>query len=112
MDHYRLKELSSESSDRKRRKTKKVYEGNLKNHIVPKWGDYEIHEIASVEVEEWLDNLKMAPSSPAKLRNQMSTVFRQVYYCRILCPFCALMSEFCALGFFGVYAEIVGFSRT
>jgi integrase len=76
VDHYRLKELSRESNDRKRRKTKKVYEGNLKNHIVPRWGDYEILEITSVEVEEWLDGLKMAPSSRAKLRNQMSTVFR------------------------------------
>jgi len=76
VDHYRLKELSRESNDRKRRKTKKVYEGNLKNHIVPRWGDYEIREIASVEVEEWLDKLKMAPASRAKLRNQMSTVFR------------------------------------
>jgi len=76
VDHYRLKELSRESNDRKRRKTKKVYECNLKNHIVPRWGDYDLLEIASVEVEEWLDELKMAPSSRAKLRNQMSTVFR------------------------------------
>ena len=76
MDHYRLKELSIENNDRKHRKTKKVYEGNLKNHILPRWGDYEIYEIASVEVEEWLDELKMAPASRAKLRNQMSTVFR------------------------------------
>jgi integrase len=76
VDHYRLKELSRESNDRKRKKTKKVYECNLKNHIVPRWGDYELLEIASVEVEEWLDELKMAPSSRAKLRNQMSTVFR------------------------------------
>jgi integrase len=76
VDHYRMKELSKESNDRKRRKTKKVYEGNLKNHIVPRWGDYDIREIASVEVEEWLDRLKMAPASRSKLRNQMSTVFR------------------------------------
>jgi integrase len=48
----------------------------LKNHIVPKWGSYKIRDIASVEVEEWLERLKLAPSSRAKLRNQMSTVFR------------------------------------
>ena len=76
VEHYRLKELPKESTDRKRRKTKKVYEGNLKNHIVPKWGSYKLRDIASVEVEEWLDRLKLAPSSRAKLRNQMSTVFR------------------------------------
>lgn len=76
VEHYRLKELPKESTDRKRRKTKKIYEGNLKNHIVPKWGSYKIRDIASVEVEEWLERLKLAPSSRAKLRNQMSTVFR------------------------------------
>lgn len=40
------------------------------------WGSYKIRDIASVEVEEWLERLKLAPSSRAKLRNQMSTVFR------------------------------------
>ena len=76
VEHYRLKELSKESTERKRKKTKKVYEGNLKNHILPRWGSCKIRDIASVEVEEWLDRLKLAPSSRAKLRNQMSTVFR------------------------------------
>ena len=76
VEHYCLKELPKESTDRKRRKTKRVYEGNLKNHILPRWGHYEIRDIASVEVEEWLERLKLAPSSRAKLRNQMSTVFR------------------------------------
>ena len=76
IEHYRLKELPMESTDRKRKKTKKIYEGNLKNHIEPRWGSYAIRDIASVEVEEWLDHLELAPSSRAKLRNQMSTVFR------------------------------------
>jgi len=48
----------------------------LKNHIVPRWGSYELRDISSVEVEEWLDGLSLAPGSRAKLRNQMSTVFR------------------------------------
>ena len=76
MDHYRLKELADDNSTRKRRKTRQVYEGNLKNHILPRWSSYELQAISSVEVEEWLEKLKMAPASRAKLRNQMSTVFR------------------------------------
>ncbi len=68
--------LPKDNHDRKREKTKKVYECNLKNHIEPRWGSYVIRNIASVEVEEWLDHLELAPSSRAKLRNQMSTVFR------------------------------------
>ncbi len=76
VEHYRLKELPKENHERKTKKTKKVYEGSLKNHIVPRWGSYELREIFSVEVEEWLDRLSLAPSSRAKLRNIMSTVFR------------------------------------
>jgi integrase len=76
IEHYRLKELPKDNHERKTKKTKKIYEGNLKNHIVPRWGSYELRDISSVEVEEWLDGLSLAPGSRAKLRNQMSTVFR------------------------------------
>jgi integrase len=76
IEHYCLKELPKENHERKTRKTKKVYESNLKNHILPRWGGYKLREILTVEVEEWLDRLSLAPGSGAKLRNQMSTVFR------------------------------------
>lgn len=76
IEHYRLKELPKDSHERKTRKTKKVYESNLKNHIVPRWGCYKLRDFRSVEVEEWLDSLNLAPSSRAKLRNQMSAIFR------------------------------------
>jgi integrase len=76
IEHYRLKELPKDDHEQKRKKTKKVYENNLKIHIEPRWGHYQIRDITSVEVEEWLNHLKLAPSSRAKLRNQMSTVFR------------------------------------
>lgn len=76
VEHYRLKELPEDNHERKTKKTKKVYESNLKNHIIPKWGDYMLRDFSSVEVEEWLDRLPLAPSSRAKLRNQMSAIFR------------------------------------
>jgi integrase len=76
IEHYRLKELPKSNHERKTKKTKEVYESNLKNHIVPRWGSYQLRDILSVEVEEWLESLKLAPSSRAKLRNQMSAVFR------------------------------------
>jgi integrase len=76
VEHYSLKELPKDNHERKTRKTKKVYESNLRNHILPRWGGYELREILTVEVEEWLDRLSLAPGSRAKLRNQMSTVFR------------------------------------
>ncbi len=76
VEHYRSKELPKDNHERKTKKTKMVYESNLKNHIVPKWGDYRLRDIFAVEVEDWLDGLSLAPSSRAKLRNQMSAVFR------------------------------------
>lgn len=74
--HFRLKELPEENHKRKTKKTKRVYESNLKNHILPKWGNYELREIFAAEVEEWLEILKLAPSTRAKIRNQMSAIFR------------------------------------
>jgi len=76
VEHYRSKELPTENHERKTRKTKKNYEGGLKNHILPRWGEYQLRDVCSVDVEEWLGLVDLAPSSKAKLRNIMSTVFR------------------------------------
>jgi integrase len=76
VEHFRLKELPKENNERKTKKTKQVYESNLRNHIIPKWGKYRLRDIFAVEVEEWLDGLKLAPGTRAKVRNQMSAIFR------------------------------------
>ena len=52
IEHYRLKELPEDNHERKTKKTKKVYESNLKNHIVPRWGGYQLRDFLSVEIEE------------------------------------------------------------
>jgi hypothetical protein len=76
VEHYRLKEMPKDNHDKKTRKTKKVYESSLRSHIVPRWGNYHLREFSSVEIEEWLDLLKLAPSTRAKIRNIMSAIFR------------------------------------
>jgi integrase len=76
VEHFRLKELPKENHERKTKKTKQVYESNLRNHIIPKWGKYQLRNIFAVEVEEWLNGLKLAPGSRTKVRNQMSAIFR------------------------------------
>jgi integrase len=76
VEHYRSKELPKENHERKTRKTKKNYEGSLRNHIVPRWGEYQLRDVSSVDIEEWLDRVNLAPSTKAKLRNIMSSVFR------------------------------------
>ena len=76
VEHYRLKELPMQTHEGKTRGTKLVYNSNLKLYIVPRWGEYPLRRVASVEVEDWLKTLKLAPSSRAKIRYLMSTVFR------------------------------------
>lgn len=76
VEHYQTKELPMTAHEGKTRGTKLVYNSNLKLYILPRWGDYPIRRVTSVEVEDWLKALKLAPSSRAKIRNLMSTVFR------------------------------------
>lgn len=76
IEHYKLKEIPMTAHEGKTRGTKLVYHSNLKLYILPRWGDYPLHRVTSVEVEDWLKELKLAPSSRAKIRNLMSTVFR------------------------------------
>ncbi|MFT4111866.1 tyrosine-type recombinase/integrase [Silvibacterium sp.] len=61
----------------KTRGTKLGYQSNLKLYILPRWGDYPLRRVTSVEVEDWLKTLKhLAPGTKAKVRNVMSTIFR------------------------------------
>ncbi len=76
VEHYRSKELPKDNHVKKTRKTKQVYEYTLQNYLVPRWGDYRLREFSSVEIEEWLDVLQLAPSTRAKIRNVMSSIFR------------------------------------
>jgi integrase len=76
VEHYRLKELPMDTHEGKTKKTKLVYDNNLRNHILPHWGDYPLRRVNSIDVEEWLKTLKMAPATRTKIRNIMSTVFR------------------------------------
>ena len=43
--------------------------------IVPQWGDYELGNVKTIEVESWLRRLQVAKSSCAKIRNLMSVLF-------------------------------------
>jgi integrase len=73
--HYRLKELAGEKQGRKAFSTRAAYESYLNGWIVPRWGDLRIDQIKSVAVEEWLDSIKRAKGTRAKIRNIMSGIF-------------------------------------
>jgi hypothetical protein len=69
MAYYRLKELAGEKQGRKAFSTRAAYESYLNGWIVPRWGDLRIDQIKSVAVEEWLDSIKPAKGTRAKIRN-------------------------------------------
>jgi integrase len=73
--HYRLKELAGESKGRKAFSTRAAYECYLNRWILPRSGDLRIDQVKSVAVEEWLDSIKRAKGTRAKIRNIMSAVF-------------------------------------
>ncbi|MBW4026193.1 MAG: site-specific integrase [Acidobacteria bacterium] len=51
----------------------------FKAHIIPRWGKTFLSEMKAVEVESWLRSLHhLAPSSRAKLKSRMYTLFEHV----------------------------------
>lgn len=73
--HYRLKELANDRNGRKAFSTRAAYECNLTNWILPRWGDHKLDQVKPVAVEEWLDSIKRAKGTRAKIRNLMSALF-------------------------------------
>ena len=47
--------------------------------IIPRWGNYELGEVRTIEVESWLRSLPLARSSCAKIRNLMSVLFNHAW---------------------------------
>lgn len=73
--HYRLKELAGERNGRKAFSTRAAYECYLDNWVLPRWGEHKLDEVKPVAVEEWLDCIKRAKATKAKIRNLMSALF-------------------------------------
>lgn len=73
--HYRLKELVGNSHGRKAFSTRAAYECYLDNWVLPRWNDHRLDQIKPVAVEEWLDGIKRARGTKAKIRNLMSALF-------------------------------------
>lgn len=70
VDHYTEKELPNKTPY-----TKEVYEGYITKWIVPKWGEYSLSDVRTVDVESWLGTLKLSNGSRAKVRNIMSALY-------------------------------------
>lgn len=72
--HYVERELSEQNCNRAY-STKATYKCYLDNWILPRWRSYQLSNVKTVAVEEWLGSLPIAPGTKAKVRNIMSAIF-------------------------------------
>jgi integrase len=82
VDHYTETELANDlGNEGKSHATKVVYKVFLGRWVRPTWGRQNIRAVRTTAVEHWLrqlvraDGNPMAPSTKAKIRNLMSTLF-------------------------------------
>ena len=70
--HYRVHELTRE---KKSFSTIDNHRNLFKRYIEPRWGRHRLGSIRTVEVEEWLHSLPLAPASKAKLKCVLSVLY-------------------------------------
>ena len=51
-----------------RNSTRRSYDGWLRNHVIPKWGQCEITDVQARPAELWLESLELTPRSRAAVR--------------------------------------------
>ena len=76
--HFQQRELVLDDNWRSY-STRRNYTFLLDRWIIPRWGDYELSEIRTIEVESWLRSLARARSTCAKIRNLMSVLFNHAW---------------------------------
>jgi len=52
------------------------YKSQINNHIMPRWADVPLGSIKPMAVEDWLQNLNLAPKTRSHLRTLMHTIFQ------------------------------------
>ena len=72
--HFQHRELAQNDAWRSHSTTRN-YIFYLNKWIIPRWKNYQLAEVRTVEVEAWLRSLLLARSTCAKIRNLMSVVF-------------------------------------
>ena len=76
--HFQHRELARDDNWRSY-PTRRNYEFNLRKWVIPRWGNYELGEVRTIEVESWLRSLPLARGSCAKIRNLMSVLFNHAW---------------------------------
>jgi integrase len=70
--HYKVRELTS---GKKAFSTIDNHRHLFRRYIEPRWGHLRLSAVRTVEVEEWLHSLSLAPASKAKLKGVLSVLY-------------------------------------
>jgi integrase len=70
--HYEKHELIPE---RKSFSTIATHIGMTNRYVLPKWGHYQLGNVRTVLVEEWLQSLPLAPASKTKIKSTFSVLY-------------------------------------
>ncbi|WP_231966633.1 tyrosine-type recombinase/integrase [Terriglobus roseus] len=73
ISHYKEVELSS---GRHTTRVRQVYQHNLDDLILPKWGNYRLQDVTPIAIERWLESLPYAPATKTKVKGVFGTLFR------------------------------------
>jgi integrase len=72
--HYKGTELAD--TNRKTVRTKQVYEHHLDTVISPRWGSHRLKDVKPIAVENWLNEMQVAPGTRYKTKGIMSVLFQ------------------------------------
>jgi integrase len=67
--HYRAEKMPT------RIDTRRTYGAWLTNHILPRWGEYQLTTLQARPVEMWLDTLELSPKSKVHIRGLLRTLW-------------------------------------
>lgn len=68
--HYETKELHTKAYS-----TRRTFATAIRTWILPKWGEFRLMQVRTVEVEDWLHALPLANATKAKVRGTMQILF-------------------------------------
>lgn len=70
IEHYEQRELP-----RKAFASQENHKVLVKRYIKPKWGEHRLSAVRTIEVEQWLDGLTLAPASKTKIKGCFSVLY-------------------------------------
>src|SRR5512132_4237776 len=75
VSHFRQHELIDLGQEGKSHSTRNRCNSVLNKWVLPRWHSYSVHEVRTIEVENWLRGLMLARGTKAKIRKTLGLLF-------------------------------------